>query len=953
MTATPAQGTPGLAAAPADLGLHAERQGRGHPPRGDRGDPLVSTKLSVRSARHSSVPRQSLYERIDDGMEGKLTLISAPAGFGKTTLLSTWVAAAPIGRRLVSWLSLDARDNDPVRFWRYFVEALARDQPGLGLTASALLGSPHAPPIPVILTTLINELEARSDEVALVLDDYHVVESRDIHESMGFLLDNLPPTVHLIIATRADPPLQLSRLRAGGELVELRAHDLRFSVEDAEVFLKQVMGLELTAADASELVKRTEGWVSGLQMAALAMRGHADIASFITAFTGSNRFVVDYLADEVLARQPVELRAFLLHTSVLDRMCASLCQAVTSRSDSQEVLEGLEHNNLFVDPLDDSRGWYRYHQLFADVLKQRLGHEQPELVHELERKASEWFEGQGLVVEAIQHALHSSDAPRAIRLIERVGSALVLDQQVQTVLGWLGELPSAQVSERPVLCTIRALALVFSNRPDAAESSLEAAERSLAHGSETIEARTVLGRVAVIRAAIARFSGDLERSVALGREAMGLLPDNDSTVAERASAKAHASLTYLVSGEVRATDERPLTEAIEAFAATGGLIPLVNSINRLGRFQIMQGRLRTAYETYQASADAVAGRAALPEAANSSAYFVGLGDICRQWNDLDLAEQYLREAIELVAEGVAVDAHVVTDGYLALARVYRARGLTAAARDTLDEFARVARQRDFFPLLVERGSAEGARLALSRQDLVAAVRWAEETDLDERNPRYPREDQHLTLARVDLAQGRGLASDRLADGLALLDRLLTTAEAAGRMNSVIEIHALRALAFQAQLQPTAAVDALEKALIIAEPGHYVRVFVDEGPPMVALLTSVLTSLRKRPRDAQRDDLHGYVGRLLAAFEAPDTAAGLRDRPVQGDHLLTPLAADFSEREMAVLRLLASNQSQREIAGLLFISFNTVKTHSKSIFRRLGVGTRADAVARARDLHLIH
>jgi LuxR family maltose regulon positive regulatory protein len=509
------------------------------------------------------------------------------------------------------------------------------------------------------------------------------------------------------------------------------------------------------------------------------------------------------------------------------------------------------------------------------------------------------------------------------------------------------------VTEHPVLCTIRALALVFSNRPDAAEASLQDAERCLADDPMTIEARTVLGRVAVIRAAIARFSGDLERSVALGREAMELLPDNDSTVAERASARAHASLSHLVSGEVGAVEERPMKEAIETFAATGRLIPLLNSINRLGRFQIMQGRLRSAYDTYQAAADAVSSRAGLPEAANSSAHFAGLGDICRQWNDLESAERHLRQAIDLVADGVAVDAHVVTDGYLALARVYRARGMTAAARDTLDEFARVARQRDFFALLVERGTAEGARLALTRQDLVAAVRWAVESDLDETNPRYPREDQHLTLARVLLAQGEGPASDRVADGLALLDRLLTGAEAAGRLNSVIEVLALRALAFQAQRQSAAAVDALVKALLIAEPERYVRVFVDEGPPMAALLATVLTSLGKRPRDEKADVLDAYVRRLLAAFEAPHITAGLRDRPAPGRHQLTPLAADFSEREMAVLRLLASTQSQREIAGLLFISFNTVKTHSKSIFRKLGVGTRADAVARARDLDLIH
>jgi LuxR family transcriptional regulator, maltose regulon positive regulatory protein len=921
----------------------------GSPP-GAGGDPLLLTKLSVRSARPSQLPRRSLCQRIDQGVQQKLTLISAPAGFGKSTLLSTWISTSSTEGRLVAWLSVDARDNDPARFWRYFIHALSRHKPGLGQTALALLGSPQAPAIPTILTTLINDLDAQSVDVVLVLDDYHLIESREIHEGMSFLLDNLPPRVHLIIATRADPPLMLSRLRARGELLELRATDLRFSVDEAGTFINQVMGLPLAARDVSELVGRTEGWAVGLQMAALAMRDHADVAGFISAFTGSNRFVMDYLAQEVLARRPPAVRAFLLKTSVLDRMCASLCESVTSTADSQEMLEGLERANLFVDPLDEVRGWYRYHHLFADVLRQRLGHEQPEIIPDLQRKASEWFERQGLVVDAIQHALRGRDPARSVRLIEAVGLSLVLNQQIQTVLGWLEELPPALVRERPSLHTIRALALVFSDRPAAAEASLQDAEQSLSRDPTTEEARALMGRVAVIRAAIARVSGDLERSVALLREAVELLPETDATSAERASARAQVTFTYLVSGDVNPDHERPFEEAIAAIAASGTLMPLLNSINRLGRFQTLQGRLRTACATYQRAADVVSGRAEQPGAMNSSAHYVGLGDIHRQWNDLDAAERYLRQAVDLVTGGVTVDAHVVTDGYLSLARVQLARGWPTEARATLDEFTDLARQRRFFSLLVERGTAEQARLALKQGDLAAATLWADATDLGETAPRYPLEDQHLTLARVLIAQGRGHATGSLITALALLDRLLAAAENAGRINSVIEILTLRALTLQAQREPHAAVAALERALAIAEPEGYVRVFVDEEAPMAALLTEFLAARRTGPRDAPAGAVLGYARMLRAAFEAPDTCAGTPDRSAPEVHQL--LVTSLTRREQEVLELIAAGLSNQAIAERLFVATSTVKSYINSIFRRLGVTSRTQAVAAARALHLI-
>jgi LuxR family transcriptional regulator, maltose regulon positive regulatory protein len=815
----------------------------------DHDDPLLATKLSVPRVRRTVVPRQSLYAHLDDGASRAVVIISGPAGFGKSKLLTSWLAQGATRGRSVAWLSLSAADNDPSLFWRYFVAALSRLHPGVGATASALLSSPQPPRMATILTTLVNDLHSISSDVIFVLDDYQLIESPEIHQAMTFLIENRPPRLHLIILTRADPPLPLSRLRASGELLELRAADLRFGPDDARTYLNQVMGLQLTAANVSELVGRTEGWVAGLQMAALAIRDQADVPGFIAGFTGSNRYVIDYLAEEVLGRQPPALRAFLLDTSVLDRMCASLCEDVTSRKDSQAILEGLEHANLFVDPLDEVRGWYRYHQLFADVLNQRLRHEQPGRVSELHRRAGAWYFRHGLFTDAVQHAMRGHDVDRAVRLIESGGMSLVLDQQVQTVLAWLDELPAELVRARPVLGTIRALGYVFSNRPDEAEASLGDAERCLADEPTTDETRAVLGRIAVIRAAICRFSGDIERSLSLGHRALQLLPETDATSRERASARAQVALTYQVDGDVRPANERPQEEAVAAFSAAHLLVPLLNSINRLGKFRTMQGRLRAAHATYERAAAAVSDRAGQPAAVISAAYYAGMGEIYLQWNDLDSAERYLRQAVDLVAGDLTVDANPVTESYLCLARLHEARGHPVEARATLDRFVNLARQRAFFYLLKERGEAALARLALQQRDLAAAISWAvgygDVTEIT-----YTSEEQHLTVARVLIARAEDPAAGCLNEALLLLDRIFAAAAEAGRTNSVIEVLVLRALALQAQHERAAAIEALERALVLAEPERYVRVFVDEGAPMAALLKDMIQAQRSTLHDQQ-------------------------------------------------------------------------------------------------------
>jgi LuxR family transcriptional regulator, maltose regulon positive regulatory protein len=920
--------------------------------RGDQSssaDPLLMTKLAVPSTRVSLVPRPRLSERLEEGLGPQLILVSAPAGFGKSTLLGTWAAELSGSGRPMAWYSLDSADNDPAQFWRYFFTAIDLLQPGSGKTALALLGSPQAPPIEAILITLLNELVDLSTDAVLVVDDYHLIESQTIHEALTFLIDHLPPRMSLVIATRMDPPLPLPRMRARGEMTELRAADLRFTPEEAATFLNQVMGLELSAEDTAELEGRTEGWIVGLQMAALAMRDHADIPGFIAAFAGSNRHVLDYLAEEVLARQPEELQTFLLETSILDRMSAPLCNAVTGRTDGQTALERLEQANLFVIPLDDERHWYRYHHLFVDVLRQRLRQERPDLVSALHRRACGWFERQGLVGEAINHALAAQDWERAVRLIESDGITVVLGRQVQTMLGWIDRVPKELARERPALCTIRALALVLFNRPDAAEASLREAERYLGGNSTTDQARTILGRASVIRAAIARSSGDLERCVAMGRRALELLPETEFT--GRAAARTNAALAYQVSGNVAPANERALEEVTASFHASGAQVMLLRSIDFLARLRTLQGRLRAAAATYEESAQVASGRDGLRGAVNSAAYYVGLGDIHREWNDLDSAESHLRRGVDLFTGTLSVDADVVTHGYLSLARLQQARGRHADAQATLEEFADLALQRDFFSLLTARGEAALARLALVQDDLPAAVSWAEASGLsacDE--PSYRREEQYLTRARVLIAQGQpGPMNSCLDDALGLLDRLFKAAEGAGRMGSVIEILALRALALQARQEWSESLPTLESALTLAEPEGYVRVFVDEGAPMAALLSEILKR-RRGPRNARQRAVSVYARRLLVAFESPHTntepAAGRApesDRP-----MLDPLTA----REREVLELIAEGLSNREIAARLFIATSTVKGYVHSLLRKLEADSRTKAISRARDLHLL-
>jgi LuxR family maltose regulon positive regulatory protein len=952
---------------------------------------LLATKLFVPPARANLVVRQRLFERVEAGLHNKLTLVAAPAGFGKTTLLSAWRATAAGSALPFAWVSLDHADNDSLRFWSYVITALDTLVPGVGTTALALLQSPQPPPIEHILTSVLNAFSATSalppvHDMALVLDDYHVITAPAIHAALAFLLDYLPPHLHLVILTRADPALPLARLRARGAVTELHARDLRFTPDEGAAFLNQVMGLSLTATDVAALEVRTEGWVAGLQLAALAMRDHQDRSGFIRSFTGSNRYIVDYLAAEAFASQPAHIQTFLLQTAILDRMCGSLCDVVmgltpderpmtndqrhaegservpttdhslssfvlrpSSDSYSQIILEQLERANLFVVSLDDDRHWYRYHHLFADLLRHRLrSGVSAETVASLHRRASAWFAQQGLVAEAVQHALTAADDALVVDLIEQHGLRIIVGGQVQTVLGWLGTLQDALIRARPMLCTVHALALLFTNQLAAAEARIQDAERTIQPHTPAAEIQLIQGRAAAIRANIARYTGDIAGSVSFAHEVLRLLPESE-TIA-RTTAMLHVARAFRVSGDVCHDAEQRAIAVIGPFQASDHLLGRLAAITNLARLQVLQGRLHAAAATYSEMTE-IASRPDEPLLLEGPAYYAGMGSVLYEWNDLQAAGQHLNQAMEQIAGRLVVDAEDVALGYLTIARLQHARGDHATAQRILETYTHLARQRGFVTHLIARGAAAQAQLALAHGNLAAAVAWADASGLNAPDDlSFPREAEYLMLARVWIAQ----AGAWLPQAVALLDRLLADAEAKARICSVVEILIVRARAQWRQETHTDALLTLERALLLATPEAFVRRFVDEGPVMAAMLQAA------QARGIAPD----YITRLLAAFPEPDKQAG-RQREKEIDRALValasqshglpisqPLVEPLSARELEVLRLIANGKSNTEVARTLVIAISTVKTHTNSIFSKLQVSSRTQAIALARDLHLL-
>ncbi|MDJ0349573.1 LuxR C-terminal-related transcriptional regulator [Cryobacterium sp. PH29-G1] len=923
--------------------------------------PLLETKLHLPSRRPGLVTRTRLSARLNS--EVALVLVSAPAGFGKTTLLTEWLAADP---RPVAWVSLDAGDNDPVVFWAYLVAALNRAT-GLALDATTALA------------TLLNALQSLSTKVVLVLDDFHVIESPEVQRDLAFLVEHLPTPVQLVIATRSDPALPLTRMRVRRQLAEIRADDLRFSVAEAAEYLGEVMGLTLTPADAAALDGRTEGWIAALQLAALSMHGRDDLTGFIAEFSGDDRYIVDYLLEEVLQRQSAAVQTFLLHTSILGRLTGPLCDAVTGQTGGGARLRELERANLFLVALDDHRQWYRYHHLFADVLRARLLDEQPERMPELHARASEWFEQNGEPHEAIRHALAGGQFERAADLIELGVPALRALRQEITLLHWLNLLPGDLLAARPSLSAFFAGALLITGQTEGVEARLQDAERWRGHitaAAQEIDVdllsgpgpgntrravavtapgpdpdpdrRSLLSKIAIYRAAQAWALGDVPATIRFCGQALDLVGDAD--IAERGAASGMLGLAHWTRGDL-STAYDWWAASVQHLRQAGHLSDVAGCSLALGDIRLTQGRLSDAQAAYQrglAAATALDG-SALRGAADMR---VGLADVCRERDDLDAAREHLRAGRELgESSGLPQNPY---RWRVAMARIQWADGEVDAALHSLDDAERVYVS-DFFPN-VRPVSAVRARVWAQSGRLNEALAWARERGLhsdDELS--YVHEYEHVTLARVLLAEyaagpgrsgGRAERAERygsggpdrnkwhermLVEATGLLARLLQAAEMGERTGTVIEILVVQALAEQLRGNKAAALQPLGRALALAEAEGYVRIFIEEGAPMLALLRAAATQ-----GVAQR-----YVRRLLAS------ADGGCSIPTQSG-LIEPL----SRRELDVLRLLATDLTGPAIARELVVSLNTIRTHIKNIYAKLGVASRRAAVRRAAELGLL-
>jgi LuxR family maltose regulon positive regulatory protein len=916
-------------------------------------DSLLQTKLYLPQRftgrpRPSFIPRPRLIEKLNAGLDGKLTLVSAPAGFGKTTLVAEWLSnfrlaiddlrlADPqnrqsFGLRSVrtkskivtlksSWLSLDQDDNDLARFLTYLIAALQTVEATIGQTAVSLLQSHQAPPAETILTLLINDLNRLEGRLVLALDDYHLIANPAIHTALVFLLEHLPPQLHLVIGSRSDPPLVLSRWRARSELTEIRTADLRFTTAEAAIFLRQMVNYPLSAAQVAALTRRTEGWPAGLRLASLSLRemDAAAATHFIADFSGTHHYVLAYLLEEVLQRQPPVVQQFLRHTSILDRLTASLCEALTGLAEAQTILTDLAAHNVFLAPLDETGQWFRYHALFAEALQARLQEAQPEILPELHRRATGWYAANGLTDRAVAHALAAHDMDTAAALIDETAERLWSEGRLATLLSWLNTLPETLVLERPHLCLLHAWVLFLHDRWPEAEQRVQAARRLLdGLPPADPQSRRWRGQLAAVHGAMAAHQQEPAQTVARMQAALDDLPPDDTLW--RHVAAIGLGLAQLAQGNTGAAADTFLqaAEACEeqhelylAFAAWWHRLEACWGHGRLHDVAAALRRLEALADSDKEQSLALRANAA-----------VGFGMLAYEWNDLALAERLLHNALPQLWPGG--QPRVVLQAYLALARLHQARGDADQMEQALEQAEQLVRR---FNLVAEQEmtAAIAARLWLAQGDRAAAQRWRHNSRITADDPAdFRREVAHLTLVRLLLAQGGA------NEALTLLARLLATAEGAERGGSIIEISLLQALALAQQGRPEQAHLALDRALALAEPEGYARIFLAEGGPLAALLARIT------PRTA-------YVAHLLTQLEE-----GKASGPVAG----TPLLDSLTPREVEILRLVAAGATNQQIADHLVVSVGTVKGHLNHILSKLEARNRTEAVARARALNLL-
>jgi LuxR family transcriptional regulator, maltose regulon positive regulatory protein len=876
---------------------------------------ILATKLHPPPARAKVVFRAALIDRLDEAFERKasVTLISAPAGFGKTTLASEWAASK---KKSVGWLSLDEADKDPARFLLYLVEAVRALDPDFGANLSTTLRSPQPPDPQSIITLLLNELNSLPDKFALVLDDYHTIDSKPVDAALGFLLEHLPPKMNLIITTREDPQLPLARLRASGQLTELRINDLRFEPAEVAEFLNDVMGLRLESVEIDALETRTEGWIAGLQLAAISLQGHHDATAFIKSFSGSHRFVMDYLVEEVLRQQPETVQTFLLSTSILDRMCGALCDALllSASGSGQETLEHLEHSNLFIIPLDNERQWYRYHHLFAELLRQRR-HQfgagsalKLATVDELHHRASVWFEQAGLEVDAFQHAGAANDYERAERLIEGNGMPLHFRGAVAPVLNWLESLPRTVLDARPSLWTAFASTLLVTGQLTRAEQAIQAADAALESAELDVKTKDLIGRVAATRATAAVGRNDLEAIIIQSSRALEYLHPNN--VAFRTSTAWKLGYAYQMQGN-REAARQAYDEVISIGEASGNMVFAAMATIGLGALYEGDNQLERAERTYR---DALRVLGDPPLRFASQAY-LGLAHIAYEWNDLETAGRHARLSAQLSRQVENNDRFIISEIFVA--HVKLAQGDLTGAETILSSASRIVRERGFTDREPDVAT-EQVLLLLRQKKVAAAARVAQSHNLP------------LSQARIHLA------NEKQSDALKLLERYRREAEAKRWADELLKAMVLQTVALSALGEREQAVELLREALVLAETGGFVRLFVDEGRYIADLLPAIVA----------RGIVPDYARRLLEAFESD------RQRNNENGSTAQQLIDPLSKRELEILRLIAQGLSNKEISERLFLALVTVKGHNQRIFAKLQVQRRTEAVARAREIGLL-
>lgn len=928
---------------------------------------LLQSKLAIPGLRRNAVARPRLLAALDQVLETPLTVVQAPAGFGKTTALVEWITARPRpgGAARFAWLGLDASDNDPLQFWSYLCAALDSLLPGALLPLIEPLRVGGAGAARYVLTRVLNTLAGLPMPGVLILDDYHLISARVIHDDLDFLLQHLPPMLHLVLATRAEPPLPLARLHAQGALCLIRAGDLRFTSAEVDAFLRQTMGLALSDAAVEALDAGTEGWVTGLQLAALALRGRQapGDAEALTTLMRRNRYLLDYLVGEVLARQPGHLQNFLLQTAVLSRMCGPLCDAlllgdaadVSTPAYSQLVLEQIERADLFLLPLDAERRWYRYHTLFAEVLRTRLQESaRPEAVAALHRRAAAWYAANGLLSDAIDHALAAGDWPGAADLLERAVEPLLMQGQLSTVQGWLQALPRAVLDRHPALLVQAAVNTTYLSDIREVEGLVDTAERTLHLVESPAQAARLRGQIASVRCGIARDRGDIGRSVELARAAAAwAATQGGSWALNNAMA---IEYDFHRDGEVGPQREQRILSLVAQIEAAGHIPLLAGFIAALAQLRRLQGRLRAAEAAFQLPLPTMGDREISRLHLGSPRYQAMIGSLLYEWGRLDEAALLLGAAAEAMTQARLTAALHVRLGLLTLARLQQAQGDPAAAAATLADFLALCARRGYHPALASAGHAELARLRLAQGDLEAALRWADDADLPADEPLdLPAESARLTRVRVWIAaleRGRHGAGDRAHSGpqhvhavaLPLLGRMLADATEKRRAQSAIEILTVRALAHQALGDLDAALADLERALALGAPEGYLRSFADEGEPLRRL---GLAALR---RWEERHPGVSHLRRVLAAMGAPADPRGPDPRPTDAAPpvMVEPLTA----RELEVMRLLAAGASNRQIGAALVVSEGTIKKHLANIFGKLDAQSRTQAVARARAAGLL-